>query len=87
MLCLGPEANTKPVKLIEQCENCAIYSRLSRAMRDLGSKGSSKFSFVVDDDDGDVVGVDSEGGKGGGRAASQNYPHFSRFVSNFHWPA
>ena len=23
MLCLGPEANTKPVKLIEQCENCA----------------------------------------------------------------
>ena len=80
MLCLGPEANTKPVKLIEQCENCAGQCRL-------GSQGSSKFSFVVDDDDGDVVGVDSEGGKGGGRAASQNYPHFSRFVSNFHWPA
>ena len=53
----------------------------------MGSQGSSKFSFFVDDDDGDVVGVDSEGGKGGGRAASQNYPHFSRFVSNFHWPA
>ena len=80
MLCLGPEANTKPVKLIEQCENCA-------GQCGLGSQGSSKFSFVVDDDGGDVVGVDSEGGKGGGRAASQNYPHFSRFVSNFHWPA
>ena len=78
MLCLGPEANTKPVKLKTVPGNAGWA---------LGSQGSSKFSFVVVDDDGDVVGVDSEGGKGGGRAASQNYPHFSRFVSNFHWPA
>ena len=54
MLCLGPEANTKPVKLIEQCENCA-------GQCGVGSQGSSKFSLVVDDEDGDVVGVDSEG--------------------------
>ena len=52
-----------------------------------GHWAAKAFSFVVVDEDGDVVGVDGEGGKGGGRAASQNYPHFSRFVSNFHWPA